>query len=186
MFEGSARQVRAHTDTYEERTPMLVKHIKGCRKKEGDYTDICELQLLNSGLLGGPDNKTTGSILKCPGSRTLTLTRDTNLSKPETCCNTSTISTFRTFKPTDPHNVYECPQVNQTATMGRCRPLARYHELDASMLHNCYGLAHQHPIDNPSSSCPPPDLHRDIPYHEANCVVPEGLDNEVNTLKEKI
>lgn len=188
-LDGGVRQVRANMDNYEERTPMLLKHVKGCRKSEGDYTDICELQLLNSGLLGGPDSKSPASILKCPGGRTLT--RDTGLSEPKPpCCNTSTISTFRTFKPKDPHNLYECPQVNQTGTIGRFRPLARYHELDASMLHNCHGLSHQHQPggeNSSASSCPPPDLHRDIPLYEGSCpVIPEGLENEANTLKEKI
>ena len=156
---------------------MLLKHNKLFRKADGDYTDICELQLLNSSL----DAK--AALLKChQRARSMSVDPGVNLVAVPECCSNAAAGSFRTFKPAPmPQQIYECSQP-KVATLGRSSlgslhglPHARYHELDASRLHNCHNLTQDNTGVNP------PDLQRDIPPE----VVTEGLDNETNSLKEQ-
>ena len=161
---------------------MLIKP-KMLRKNDTDYTDICEMQLLNA---HNNDTKSPASILKCQGSRAVTLSHDTPPPPPtaECCANATALSTFRTFKPKDVSRIYEC---SQSVKAARCapRPYSHFmHELDAAMLPNCHSLLSS---DSKGGAACIPDIQRDLEMREnASAVMAEGLDNAANTLKESV
>lgn len=151
---------------------MLLKP-KMLRKNDTDYTDICEMQLLNSHNM---DPKP--AILKCQGSRAVA-------TEPE-CCANANLNTFRTFKPKDVSRIYECSQ----AVKARCptRPYSHFmHELDAAMLPNCHSMV----SDSKGGAVCIPDIQRDLDREldqrdSSSLVLAEGLDNAANTLRESV
>ena len=144
MDEGSDPAGRPNTDGYEERIPMLVKNGKAIRRADGEYADICEMQVLgHTGSCLAEVKDLTGTFKgQCHGARTVVSAPSIHPSG-EKCMTISQGGTLRTFKvPKDPSHVYECPAVHQarqaTATIQRGTPIRgqHYHELDPSMLHN--------------------------------------------------
>ncbi len=163
---------------YEERTPMLLKNHKCFHKGEGDYGDVCEMQLLHSTIGNDVKGSRTSTILKCQSTRTLPRGPDMCPSHAQHIenCNAYPVNTLKTFKPSSgDQNLYEMGG-NREAKSVLSDHIRLYHELDPSMLPNCHGPLHEamFVVSNENAR-----VQDNMPN-----VIPEGLDNDANTLKE--
>lgn len=123
LDDGMDRQNRPNTEGYEERIPMLIKNGKAFRRADGEYADICEMQLLgHTGTCLAEVKDTLGTFKgQCQGARTVSGSdgsQGQQQQHPGTTEKCMTISghgaALRTFRvPKDPTHVYECPAAQQ-------------------------------------------------------------------------